>query len=196
LNQYEAMFVFDPTFGNTFEKCEAEVRRLLDRAQGEMIHCRKWDERRLAYRIKGRKRGVYVLVYFKAPPQSIAGLERDAQLAESTLRLLVLRADHLTREDMEKSGTSDREAPADRDGAREEDTPAARKRRGDRRAAETPADGQSTERPPDTDVAPAEVTEAPEPAEATVPSTGDAASDSETGENDVAPASDEEPKTV
>jgi small subunit ribosomal protein S6 len=95
------MFVFDPTFGNSFEKCESEIRRLMDRAQAEILFCRKWDERRLAYRIKGRKRGVYVLVYFNAPPDRIVSLERDAKLAEHILRLLVVRADGVTPEQME-----------------------------------------------------------------------------------------------
>ena len=112
MNQYEAMFLFDPTFGNSFEKCEAEIRRLMDRVQGEIIVCRKWDERRLAYRIKGRKRGVYVLVYFKAAPDRIVGLQRDAKLSENILRLLVLRADRLTRQDMESAFPSRGEEPA------------------------------------------------------------------------------------
>jgi small subunit ribosomal protein S6 len=97
------MFLFDPTFGSSFENCEKEVHRLMDRAQAEVILCRKWDERRLAYRIKGRKRGVYVLVYFKAPPDKIAPLERDVQLSEDVLRVLVVRADGLTREHMERA---------------------------------------------------------------------------------------------
>jgi len=110
LNQYEAMFLFDPTFGGTFENCEAEIRRLLDRADAEVVFLRKWDERRLAYRIKGRKRGVYVLVYFKAPPDRVAPLERDAKLAEHILRLLVTRADGVTPEQMERqSATRGRE---------------------------------------------------------------------------------------
>ena len=111
MNQYEAMFLFDPTFGNSFEKCEAEIRRLMERVQGEIIVCRKWDDRRLAYRIKWRKRGVYVLVYFKAGPDRIPGLERDAKLSENILRLLVLRADRLTREDMESVFPSRGEEP-------------------------------------------------------------------------------------
>lgn len=103
MNQYEAMFVFDPTFGAAFEQCETEVGRLMERAHAEVLMCKKWDERRLAYRIKGRKRGVYVLVYFKSPTESIAPLERDAQLSEHILRLLVLRADGYTAEHMERS---------------------------------------------------------------------------------------------
>ena len=105
MNQYEAMFLFDPTFGNNVENCEAEIRRLMERAEAEILFCRKWDERRLAYRIKGCKRGVYMLVYFKAPSSKITPLERDAQLSEPILRLLVLRADGVTPEMMERAVT-------------------------------------------------------------------------------------------
>jgi len=105
VNQYEAMFLFDPTFGNNLEDCEAEIRRLMDRAEAEILFCKKWDERRLAYRIKGRKRGVYILVYFYAPTSSITPMERDAQLSENILRLLVLRAEGVTSEMMERAVT-------------------------------------------------------------------------------------------
>jgi len=105
LNQYEAMFLFDPTFGASFENCETEVRRLMDRAEADLLFCRKWDDRRLAYRIKGRKRGVYVLTYFKAKPEKIVPLERDAQLSEDILRVLVLRADDVTPDAMERAMT-------------------------------------------------------------------------------------------
>lgn len=103
MNQYEGMFLFDPTFGASFENCEAEVRRLMERAGAELLFCQKWDERRLAYRIQGRKRGVYVLTYFKAPSEKVASLERDVQLAENILRVLVLRAEGITPDAMEKA---------------------------------------------------------------------------------------------
>jgi small subunit ribosomal protein S6 len=102
LNQYEGMYLFDPTFGASWENCEGEVRRLMERAGAEILLCRKWDERRLAYPVKGRKRGVYALTYFKASPEKIVPLERDAQLSENVLRLLVLRADDATPESMER----------------------------------------------------------------------------------------------
>ena len=115
MNQYEAMFLFDPTFGASFDACESEVKRLMDRAEAELLFCRKWEERRLAHRIKGRKRGVYVLVYFKAPADKITPLERDAQISESILRLLVLRADYVTPELMEMA-LRHREASAEGEG--------------------------------------------------------------------------------
>lgn len=103
MNQYEAMFLFDPSFGTAYESCEQEIQRLMGRAEAEILFCRKWEERRLAYRIRGRKRGVYVLTYFKSHPSRIVGLERDATLSEHILRLLVLRADEVTSEDMERA---------------------------------------------------------------------------------------------
>lgn len=103
MNQYEAMFLFDPTFGSSFENCEQEIHRLMERAEGEVILCRKWDERRLAYRIKGRKRGVYVLAYIRVKPEKIVPLERDVKLSEIILRMLVLKAEGVTREAMERA---------------------------------------------------------------------------------------------
>ena len=103
MNLYEAMFLFDPTFAGSFENCEAEIKRIMDRAEGETVFLRKWEERRLAYKLKGRKRGMYVLVYFKAPAGKITGLERDVMLSENILRVLVLRADGMTPELMEKA---------------------------------------------------------------------------------------------
>ena len=111
MNQYEAMFLFDPTFGASFENCEAEIRRLMSRAEAEILLCQRWDERRLAYKIKGRKRGVYVLVFFKAPTDKITPLERDARLSEQILRLLVLRADGMTLEMMHQAAAARAESP-------------------------------------------------------------------------------------
>ena len=99
--QYEAMFLFDSGFAGDFKNVEDEVRRLMDRAEAEIVVCRKWDERRLAYEVNGRKRGVYVLVYFLAETEKLAGIERDVQISDPVLRVLIVRADEVTRERME-----------------------------------------------------------------------------------------------
>ena len=53
-----------------------------------------------AYEIRGQKRGTYILVYFKAPGKDVAHIERDCNLSERILRTLILRADHMTEEQM------------------------------------------------------------------------------------------------
>lgn len=98
LRRYEAMFLFDPAATRDWAAVEQEVRRLCERAGAQLLVCVKYDERRLAYEIKRRKRGTYALAYFEAPPDRIPELERDAQLSELLLRVLILKADHLTEE--------------------------------------------------------------------------------------------------
>ena len=98
MKRYEGMFLFDNAAVHEWSDMEAEVRRLFERIGAEPLVCVKFDERKLAYEIKGRKRGTYVLTYFDADPERITDLERDAQLSELLLRILVLRADKLTEE--------------------------------------------------------------------------------------------------
>jgi ribosomal protein S6 len=90
------MFLFDSAAARDWAAIEGEIRRLFDRigAQAELI-C-KYDERRLAYEIKKRKRGLFVLTIFQSDTQKIGELERDARLSESVLRLLVTVPEGLT----------------------------------------------------------------------------------------------------
>ncbi|MBN1341178.1 MAG: 30S ribosomal protein S6 [Phycisphaerae bacterium] len=89
-NTYEGMFLFDPSAATQWETVENEVGRIMKRAGAELIGIEKWDERRLTFEIKHRKRACYALTYFKAPCSSITGIERDAQLSEMIIRLLVV----------------------------------------------------------------------------------------------------------
>jgi small subunit ribosomal protein S6 len=92
------LFLFDTAAARDWAGIEEEVRRLCSRIGAELLVCVKFDERKLTYEIARRKRGTYVLVYFDAPPDRIADLERDLRLSELILRGLVVRAEKLTEE--------------------------------------------------------------------------------------------------
>src|SRR5437016_3425158 len=94
------MFLFDPTVTADWEAVKTELGRLLERAGARVIVLQKWDERRLSYEIRGRKRAIYALTYFEADPMKIADLERDVRLSEAVLRCMVAQANHLSDEEM------------------------------------------------------------------------------------------------
>ena len=119
MNQYEAMFLFDPTFASDFGKAKGEIERILQRAGAEVVFLEKWEERKLAYDIQGRKRGCYVLTYFNCDGSKITGIERDAQLSEPILRILVKSATGITREKMEQFMPQARSVDDDRPGSPE-----------------------------------------------------------------------------
>jgi small subunit ribosomal protein S6 len=94
---YEGMFLLDA--GNPdFNTASEPVRSILTRYEAELLTFKPWDERRLAYEILGRKRGLYVLSYFKLDPLKVREVEHDCRLDERVLRALILRRDRLTPE--------------------------------------------------------------------------------------------------
>jgi ribosomal protein S6 len=68
----------------------AVIETILKRADADVVSMRKWGERRLAYEINHQTRGTYILCYFKANGQRIAGIEKDVQLSEKVMRVLIL----------------------------------------------------------------------------------------------------------
>lgn len=100
---YEAMVLFPQSAGSDLQGCADHIRDILQRGGAELLALAKWDERRLAYDVKGNKRGIYFLAYFRCATSAMAGIERDLRLSERVLRSLVVRAEHLTEEAMRAS---------------------------------------------------------------------------------------------
>ena len=110
MNIYEGMFVLDDKRANdNWDGVTKEIRAIIEKHGARVFGLERWDERRLAYRIKGRSRGVYVLTGFLAPTDAIGHIERDAQLSDTILRLLIVR-DH-DSEKLRKQGLFDPGAP-------------------------------------------------------------------------------------
>ena len=91
LRKYEGMFLLDNReVKKGWEHGKSLVLRVLERMGIQVQSARRWDERRLAFEIKGRKRATYLLVYFEADPENIADLNNELSLAEGVLRHLIL----------------------------------------------------------------------------------------------------------
>jgi small subunit ribosomal protein S6 len=100
---YEAMFLINPAeAASDWEGVNKTIKAILEKADAEIVSMRKWDERKLAYNIKGQSRGTYILCYFKAEGDKIREIERDVQLSERIMRALILNAEQQTKEDIEK----------------------------------------------------------------------------------------------
>ena len=93
-NVYECMFLLDPTkVAGDVPAAAQQLHAVLEHNQAEILASRPWDERRLSYPIKGHKKGLYYLTYFKVDAQKLLDIERDFSLNETVLRLLVLKID-------------------------------------------------------------------------------------------------------
>lgn len=98
---YEGMFLLSPGAGTNLGEAIDHLKELFGRAGAEVVSLRKWDDRKLAYPIRGQKRGMYVLAFFKATPAKLANFDRDCNLSEKIIRAMVLKADHLGEAELE-----------------------------------------------------------------------------------------------
>jgi ribosomal protein S6 len=129
---YEGMFLVSSSrAARDWEGTLKTIRTILERADCRIVSMDKWDERRLAYDIKGHGRGTYILSFFEADARKIKGIERDVLLSDRILRALILRGNY-----GQKTPATEGEAPPD---AGEKAAPAAAK------DAESAAEGASVE---------------------------------------------------
>jgi len=139
---YEAMFLIDSAAAaSDWDGAIGAIETILKRAEAEVISMKKWDERRLAYSIKKKHRGTYILCYFKADGQKISAIERDAQLSERVMRVLILSAEAMSQEDIGKltpaeQAESRRQQALDESAERARSAQAAKQKAEEQKAAE------------------------------------------------------------
>ena len=93
-NVYEGLFIFDPNrYGHNPNGVSSQIPALIEKLGGEILVSRLWEERRLAYPIKGQRKGTYWLIYFRLDSEQLAELRRQCQINENLLRGLCLKVD-------------------------------------------------------------------------------------------------------
>lgn len=94
VNVYEGMFILDTNrYGRDPAAVSGQIPQMIEKAGGEILVSRLWEERRLAYPIKGHRKGTYWLTYFRLDAGELAGLEQQCRLNDSIFRELFLKVD-------------------------------------------------------------------------------------------------------
>lgn len=100
---YEGLFLVDSALAAAdWQLVNDTIQKILNKAGAEVASFRKWDERKLTYDIGRVTRGTYILIYFHCDPLRIHEVERDVQLSETLMRVMILRADEMPKEDIDK----------------------------------------------------------------------------------------------
>lgn len=93
-NVYEGMFILDSNrFGRDPETVSNQIPAMIEKLGGEMLVSRLWEERRLAYPVKGQRKGTYWLTYFRLDSEKLGDLRRQCQITEDILRVLFLKVE-------------------------------------------------------------------------------------------------------
>jgi small subunit ribosomal protein S6 len=93
-HQYELTYVLSGVLkSNDIENLVRRVNEFVENNDGEIIEVDEWGSQRLAYEIEKKRSGHYVNMYFRAPGELIAKLERALEIEDDILRYLTLRMD-------------------------------------------------------------------------------------------------------
>jgi small subunit ribosomal protein S6 len=89
---YEGLFILDANkFARDRDNLSREVEGLVEAVDGELLVSRLWEERRLAYPIRGQRKGAYWLMYFRMPTLRLTELTRACEINDSILRHLFVK---------------------------------------------------------------------------------------------------------
>jgi small subunit ribosomal protein S6 len=91
---YECMFLLDTNkVAGDIAAATKQLHTIFERNHAEVLASRPWDERRLAFPIKGHKKGLYYLTYISTEGVNVVNIERDISLNETIIRAMILFVD-------------------------------------------------------------------------------------------------------
>jgi small subunit ribosomal protein S6 len=90
MREYELIFIVHPDLETAaFDEVVEKVQGWITEEGGEISKVDVWGKRKMAYPIRKKEEGQYVLLETKMPPTSIIVLERNLRLLEPVMRFLV-----------------------------------------------------------------------------------------------------------
>gem|GEM_PF-459097 len=136
INMYEGMFLLDSAKASVaWEETVQQVHGILTKHGSEIVASRQWDEKRLAYPVKGHRKGTYLLTFFKADASRLKDISHDCKLNDVILRELILKvhpklAEASVQQGMSATPTEEEERRSDEE-IDERERPRRRSRRDD-----------------------------------------------------------------
>jgi len=118
--EYETIYILRPDVDKeTADTLTARLAEAVKTEQGRLTQVELWGRRRLAYQIRGLRRGVYVYFKYLGRGNVVAELERQLRLADSVVRYqtILVRNNVVLEQEVapEASAALDFELPPDAD---------------------------------------------------------------------------------
>ncbi len=96
MRNYEAIFIIDPDLPTDVSKgVVAQIQELVVKSGGRVDGLQEWGKKRLAYKIKKKYEGNYVVVNFQVDSKNTKKIEQTLRLNDQLLRFLLVNKDAL-----------------------------------------------------------------------------------------------------
>ena len=108
---YETMLVLDPEMSTEQRDGVVEkLKQFIGDRGAEVLTVKEWGVNTLAYEIKKKNKGFYLLLYLKGDALLVAEMEKTLRLMEEVLRYLIVRCEESDIEAFQQGGEPEQES--------------------------------------------------------------------------------------
>lgn len=109
MRKYETFFIVDPDLpDDATSNVDEKLKSIISSQGGVVLNYTPWGKKKLAYPVKKRSRGLYILAEYSGGPELVAELERNMRLDERVLKFITVKLED--RFDPEKELPQDSKA--------------------------------------------------------------------------------------
>ena len=94
MRKYETFFIVDPDLPDDVNSSvDEKFQSIISNQGGIVLSYVPWGKKKLAYSVRKRTRGLYVLTEYAGGPELVAELERNMRLDERVLKFITVKLD-------------------------------------------------------------------------------------------------------
>ena len=92
MRKYETIFILDPDLEEEQAQSLIEkVKGIITQGNGEILKVEDWGKRKLAYEVKKKPKGHYILIHFLGSPALLSELERNFRVMDAVIKFQSVR---------------------------------------------------------------------------------------------------------
>jgi small subunit ribosomal protein S6 len=92
MRKYEIIFILDPDLEE--EQAQSLIEKakgIITQGNGEILKVEDWGKRKLAYEVKKKPKGHYILIHFLGSPALLSELERNFRVMDAVIKFQSVR---------------------------------------------------------------------------------------------------------
>ncbi len=108
MRKYESIFILDPDLEEGVAQTAIEkIKGIITQGNGEILKVEDWGKRKLAYEVKKKSKGHYLLIHFSGTPALLSELERNYRVMDAVIKFQSVRLDEKEASDSTASVPDD-----------------------------------------------------------------------------------------
>ena len=101
MRSYQSVLILKPDIEDSrVDEALAKIEEFIKSNGGAILKTEKWGKKRLAYRVKKNRFGVYLNLYHTLEPSGVIDLEKKYKLFDLIIKFMVL---HLADDELERA---------------------------------------------------------------------------------------------